>query len=111
MNFECENTLEVNEVEEFTTSQLNYIRDTIELMNKFNQIEVLRILSKHKHVTLNENKNGIYVNLTELEPSILSELFEFVSYTTNQENILSSNEKEMEMYKEKYFGKDNKDKF
>lgn len=95
---------------EFTTSKLNYIRDTIELMNKYNQIEVLRILKNSEGVILNENKNGIYVNLTELDNSVLSELSDYILYTNNQEKFLSSREKEKEMYKEKYFTKDNKDK-
>jgi hypothetical protein len=111
MQLECENSLDEKNLEEFSTTQLNYIRDTIEGMNKFNQIEVLRILSKYKQVTLNENKNGIYINLTELEPFILAEMAEFVSYTTSQEKILLSSEKEKEIYKQKYFGKDNKDTF
>lgn len=113
MDIECNNSLEEKDicVEEFTTSQLNYLRDTIEGMNKYNQIEILRILNKYKQVTLNENKNGIYINLTDLEPYILAEVSEFVSYTSSQEKILLSNEKEKEMYKQKYFGKDNKDKF
>jgi len=113
MQLECENSLEDKDkyVEEFSTTQLNYIRDTIEGMNRFNQIEILRILSKYKQVTLNENKNGIYINLTELEPIILAEMAEFVSYTSSQEKILSTSEKEKEIYKLKYFGKDNKDMF
>ncbi len=42
-----------NEINNFSISELNYIRDSIENMNKFNQIEVLRILNKHKVVILN----------------------------------------------------------
>ena len=45
-----------NEVNNYSVSELNYIRETIENMNKFNQIEVLRILTRHSDVILNENK-------------------------------------------------------
>ena len=40
-----------------TTSytDLNSIREKIEVMPKFNQVEVLRILSKDTSITLNEN--------------------------------------------------------
>ena len=48
--------LSTNSVNNFSVSELNYIRETIENMNKFNQIEVLRILNRHNDVTLNENK-------------------------------------------------------
>ena len=37
-------------------NQLNYIREQIENMSKFNQIEILRILTKNKNVITNENK-------------------------------------------------------
>ena len=50
--------LSTNSVNNFSVSELNYIRETIENMNKFNQIEVLRILNRHNDVTLNENKYG-----------------------------------------------------
>ena len=111
MQVENENLIEPDMSEVFTTSKLNYIRDSIENMNKFNQIEVLRILNKSKDVILNENKNGIYVNLTEIDDLVLSELVNFIDYTTGQENLLSSTEKEKEVYKQKYFTKDNKDNF
>ena len=41
-------TMSTNDVNNFSVSELNYIRDAVENMNKFNQIEVLRILNNHK---------------------------------------------------------------
>ena len=35
-----------NEINNYTVSELNYIRESIENMNKFNQIEVLRLLKR-----------------------------------------------------------------
>ena len=46
-------------------AQLNIIRETIENMSKFNQVEILRILTKYKEVIINENKYGIHINLSE----------------------------------------------
>ena len=34
-----------NSLDDFSINKLNYIRETIENMNKFNQIEVLRLLN------------------------------------------------------------------
>ena len=79
-------------------------------MSKFNQIEILRILTSHKEVTINENKYGIHVNLTDLSNSILNELNVYINYVTTQENELSQAEKQKETYKNIYFIKDNKDK-
>ena len=98
-----------NEVLEYTTTMLNHIRETIESMSKFNQIEVLRILHSHKEVIINENKYGIHINLTELSNNILNELKVYIDYVTTQEIQLNEAEKQKEDYKNIYFVKDNKD--
>jgi len=41
-------------------NDLNLIREKIESMPKFNQVEILRILSKNEAVILNENKYGTF---------------------------------------------------
>ena len=64
-------SVSTNDVNTFSVSELDYIRETIENMNKFNQIEVLRIMNKHSEVTLNENKYGIHINLSELKNEII----------------------------------------
>jgi hypothetical protein len=90
-------------------NQLNYIREQIENMSKFNQIEILRILTKNKNVITNENKYGIHINLSELEDSILNELMVYIKYVNTQEIYLNNAEKEKEKYKNTFFLKDNKD--
>lgn len=98
-----------NDVNNYSVSELNYIRETIENMNKFNQIEVLRILSKNKEVTLNENKYGIHINLSELNKEILDEMNVYIKYVNTQEIALNQVEKQKEDYKNTYFSKDIKD--
>ena len=93
--------LSTNEINHFSISELNYIRDAIENMNKFNQIEVLRVLNKH-NVTLNENKYGIHINLSEIKKEI--------NYVNKQETTLHKVEQQKEEYKNTYFSKDIKDK-
>ena len=93
----------------FLYEEINQIQQTIENMNKFNQIEVLRILKKYPEVTLNENKYGIHINLTELKYEILNELFTYIKYVNTQEIALNSIEKQKEDYKNTYFSKDIKD--
>jgi hypothetical protein len=102
-------TLTTNDVNNYSVSELNYIRETIENMNKFNQIEVLRILNKHSDVTLNENKYGIHINLSELRKEILDEMNIYIKYVNTQEIALNKVEKQKEDYKNTYFSKDIKD--
>lgn len=79
-------------------------------MNKFNQIEVLRILNKHKDdVILNENKYGTHINLSELKKCVLDDLSLYVKYVNTQENTLNAIEQQKEDYRNTYFIKDIKD--
>ena len=104
---ECQNENE-NEID-LNSTYLNRIRESIENMSKFNQIEVLRILTKHNEVIINENKYGIHINLSELDKSILDELLVYIKYVNTQEIELNNVEKQKQDYKNNYFLKDNKD--
>jgi hypothetical protein len=102
---------ENNEELDYDLSIINNIREKIEKMSKFNQIEVLRILSNHKDVTINENKYGIHINLTELSNNVIDELKVYINYVNTQEFELNQAEQEKENYKNIYFdNKDNKEK-
>ena len=98
-----------NNVNNYSVSELNYIRETIENMNKFNKIEVLRIFSRHSEVILNENKYGIHINLSELSKEIIDELNVYIKYVNTQELTLNSIEQQKEDYRNTYFTKDIKD--
>ena len=102
-------TMTTNEINNFSVSELNYIRESIENMNKFNQVEVLRILNGHNDVILNENKYGVHVNLTELNKNVIEEIKMYINYVNNQESTLNEIEKQKENFKNIYFSKDNKD--
>jgi len=90
-------------------SELNIIREKIESMPKFNQVEILRILSKDTSVTLNENKYGTFINLTELSQEIIENMKNYINYVNTQEYHLNYLEKQKEEFKNIYFAKDNKD--
>jgi hypothetical protein len=92
-----------------TISELEIIRQKIEIMPKFNQVEILRILSKNDSVTLNENKYGTFINLTDLPQDIIENLKSYINYVTTQECNLNALEKQKEEFKNIYFAKDNKD--
>jgi hypothetical protein len=93
----------------FYINELISIRDNIEIMPKFNQIEILRILCKHKEITLNENKYGIHINLTELPRNIIDDLKMYIQYVNTQEINLNEMEKQKREFINIYFTKDNKD--
>jgi len=98
-----------NDINNYSVSELNYLRESIVNMNKFNQVEVLRIFNKYKDVILNENKYGIHINLSELKREVLDELSLYVKYVNTQESTLNAVEQKKEDYRNTYFTKDIKD--
>jgi len=98
----CENTND-------SIVELNNMRDKLESMSKFNQIEVLRILSRYKEVTLNENKYGVHINLTDLNVEIIDEIKNYINYVNTQEITLHQVEQQKETFKNIYFGKGTRD--
>ena len=89
--------------------ELQNLKENIEKMSKFHQIEILRILSHSNKVYLNENNNGTFVNLTEQSEDIVNQLKKYVKYVNEQQMQLSIMENEKSRL-EKIFCKDNKDK-
>lgn len=92
----------IEHAESFNMFQINNIRKTIESMNKFNQIEVLRILKNCK-ATLNENNYGVFINLSNLDYDILKKLDDYIEYVKVQEKNLNNVEKQKENYINTYF--------
>jgi hypothetical protein len=78
------------------------IRNQIEDMAIFNQIEILKILQK-ENIVLNENKNGVHINLTELSEDIINNLKMYINYVKIQETNLDKMEKQKEVFKNTYF--------
>jgi len=84
--------------------ELEKIQERIERMNSFNQIEVLKIFYIHKdEVTLNENKNGILINLTDVPMYIIEKLYKYISYVESQEKQLDNVESEKDTILNNYF--------
>jgi hypothetical protein len=101
--------ISTNDINNYSVSELNYLRESIENMNKFNQVEILRIFHKHKDVILNKNKYGIHINLSEIKKEVLDEISTYINYVNTQENTLNLIEQKKEEYRNTYFSKDIKD--
>ena len=87
-------------------TKINSLKEKIELMTKNQQIEVLRILKKQKKVCLNENNNGTFVNLTELDETIIEDLEKYVLYIDEQQKHLSLIENEKDRLQNVFFKTD-----
>jgi hypothetical protein len=83
-------------------ARLNEIKKDIECMEKYHQIEILRILSESKS-KINENRSGVFVNLTLLGDEVIEKLVNYISYVKEQTSTLNKAEKEKEQYKTAFF--------
>tara|TARA_B100000927_G_C16371063_1_gene431480 strand:+ start:372 stop:644 length:273 start_codon:yes stop_codon:yes gene_type:complete len=83
--------------------QLDILKKNIELLEKIHQVEVLRIIHKEQSNILNENKNGIYINMSSLDNNTLDLIKEYMKHIYTQEQELNINEKLKEEFLKTYF--------
>ena len=81
------------------------IKDTIEKSSKEHQIEILKILLENK-VMVNENNNGIFINLSNVNNNIILKLQNYLNYIAEQEKTLDTFEHTKEEYKNTFFNKE-----
>ncbi len=89
-------------------TELNCLKERIENLNKFHQVEILKLLKTDDTCRLNENKNGIFINLTSLNDKIIYEIEKYLEYVQKQETQLSETETQKSILSNTFF-KDNKD--
>lgn len=86
------------------------IKERVEMMNKHHQIEVLRILKQNSNVVLNENSNGVFVNLTDVDEKVIKKLEEYINYVEKQTSNINVIENQKEIIENTFFKpKGNKD--
>jgi len=86
-----------------TNDSLSLMKDKIERMPKNNQIEVLKILKKYQGIKLNENKSGVFVNLSFLSNETLDEINKYVCYVNDQETVINTIETQKQEFKNTFF--------
>uniref|UniRef100_A0A6C0HY01 NET domain-containing protein n=1 Tax=viral metagenome TaxID=1070528 RepID=A0A6C0HY01_9ZZZZ len=85
------------------TPDLNQLKTKIESITKMHQIEVLKIITSCSNVTVNENKSGVYINLSYMEPTVIEEIEKYLTFVEEQEQILNPAETEKEDIKNTFF--------
>ena len=90
------------------TSNLNFLKEKLEALDKFHQVEILRILNKNSSCILNENNNGVFINLTNINSIVIEEIEKYLDYVKKQEKQLTEIELQKDMLSNTFF-KDNKD--
>lgn len=117
-SFYCENKMtaaiaslsamnEIQTIAQHVEAKTNYLmslKDGIENMPFVHQIEILRILHS-KNTQINENKNGVFVNISKLNNDILTQLYDYMKYVINQEKHLNEIEEQKQNLTKEFFDK------
>jgi hypothetical protein len=92
------------------TPELETLKQQIEKMDKTHHIEILKILKQNNSITLNENKSGVYVNLSLLPAITMEELKKYLQYTDTQEATINTLEMQKNNFRNTFFSeKEDKD--
>ena len=93
-----------------TIGELESIRKDIEKMNKFHQIEILKILKASNFITLNENNYGTFINMKDIPDDLINKILSYIEYVVEQEVNLKKIEQEKNSLKNTYFDNKNNNK-
>ena len=85
------------------TEQLDLLKKNIETLEKPRQLEILKIIYKNQSTVLNENKNGIYINMTSLTNDTLDQLKDYMKYIYTQEEELNADEQTKQNFLNTFF--------
>jgi hypothetical protein len=86
--------------------ELDRMKTQIESMNKMHHIEILKILKGNANIKLNENKSGVFVNLSFLPNEIIDEMKSYVNYICEQEKTIQTFEAQQAEYKKTMYNEE-----
>ena len=74
------------------------LRNDIEKLDKTKQLEIFKIFSRN-NIVYSENKNGVFINLSEVDNLVLIEIKKYLDYIDKQEHhieIFENKKKDIE---------------
>jgi hypothetical protein len=86
--------------------KLKKIKNNIELFNKQQQIDILKLFIKN-NVNISENLNGSFINLTEVDYKTIIELEKYIEFIDTQNNNLNNLEDKKKNLEIEFFDKTN----
>lgn len=87
-----------------SVEKLEKLKNTIEAMDKLNQIEILKIITNNKNKNkINENKSGVFVNLSFLPQNTIQEMLNYIDYIKDQEETIKIMEYQKTEFENSFF--------
>ena len=90
----------MNEVVEDKVRKLQNIKKVVENYNTEQQEDILNIIRECDNISINENKNGFFINLTNLDSDIIRKIEKYIEYIVLQEKHLTNIESQKKEYEE-----------
>lgn len=82
---------------------LNKLKSKIEILEKKDQINILQLFKKYNNILLNENSNGTFINITDIDKELYNELLKYISYIETQKLYINKDEDKKNKLEETYF--------
>ncbi len=83
-------------------TDLKQLKDHIEGLNQHHQIQILKIITQC-NVGFTENKNGSFINLTNVDDAVISKITDYLSYVDKQEIQLNEIENQKTELTKQFF--------
>lgn len=83
--------------------KLEDLKMRIEKLSVKHHVEILKIMKNYNEIKLNENKFGIFINLSFLDKEVIHKLINYVSYIEEQEKSIMSVETQINNYRNDFF--------
>jgi hypothetical protein len=75
------------------------IKKKVDLLTKQQHVDILKIILKNTENKINENRNGIYVNMSFLSVSTVDAIEVYLKYVEDQQRTIEIFEKQQEEIK------------
>jgi DNA repair ATPase RecN len=86
----------------YFVNSLKNLKDKIESISLFHQTKILSIFYEN-NIPVNENKNGVFINLTYVDSSILDKIYKYLIYVNKQEEQLNELEEQKQKIATSFF--------
>jgi len=83
-------------------ADLKQMKDRVEALNQHHQIQILKIITQD-NVGMTENKNGSFINLTNVDDAVISKINNYLSYVDEQETQLKKIENQKTELTKQFF--------
>lgn len=83
--------------------ELENLKKEIEALSKIHHVTILKIIKSDKSIMINENKNGVFLNLSEIPNEIIIKLRSYCDYLRNQNEELIAGENDKKDIEVSYF--------